>query len=65
MKLTEREVANILAALRYWQDNTSEENDCGERFDMAVHFDHECPPFDDADIDLLCEKINGMKGGCS
>jgi hypothetical protein len=63
MKLTEREVANILAALRYWQDNTSEELDCLERFDMADHFDHECPPFDDADIDLLCEKIAQISGG--
>jgi hypothetical protein len=52
-KLSRREVATILAALRYWQGDTDED----ER-DGYDHFEDDITPLDDDEIDALCETIN-------
>lgn len=52
--LTRREVATILAALRYWQSNFNEK----QLADIyADHFQSE-EPLDPEEIDNLCEIIN-------
>ena len=54
VELTDREVAQLLAALRNWQVDALNE-DLVEAF--AGHFeDHE--PLDDGEIDALCERLN-------
>ena len=54
IELDEREVAQLLAALRNWQIDALNE-DMVEEF--AGHFeDHE--PLDDDEIDSLCERLN-------
>lgn len=49
-----RELATVLAALRYWQDTTFE----NERESLMPHFEDGETPLDDNEIDDLCEKIN-------
>lgn len=54
MKLNSREIATVLAALRYYQSYTTmvdRGND--EHFGLD-----ELEPMDDLEIDSLCEKIN-------
>jgi len=51
--MNKREIATVLAALRYWQD---EYRDYPEITDTP-HFD-ECTPLEDDEIDALCEKLN-------
>jgi len=54
VQLSDREVAQVLAALRNWQTDSLNE-DLVEAF--AGHFeDH--PPLDDDEIDALCERLN-------
>jgi hypothetical protein len=53
MKLTDRETAQILAALRFWQEKANL-NDV-ERY---IEFFNEHGPLDDLDIDALCENLN-------
>jgi hypothetical protein len=54
IELSDREVANILAALRNWQTDSLNE-DLAEAF--SGHFeDHE--PLSDDEIDALCERLN-------
>ena len=54
VELNEREIAQVLAALRNWQVDALNEN-LAETF--ASHFeDHE--PLSDEEIDALCERIN-------
>ena len=58
IELTEREVAQLLAALRNWQVDALNE-DMVEEF--AGHFkDH--VPLDDDEIDGLCERLNFADG---
>jgi len=54
MELSDREVATVLAALRYWQGECGPEN--AEATDN-VHFD-ECAPLTMTEIDGLCERLN-------
>lgn len=53
MKLNKQELATVLAALRFWQSGTIEENRCD-----FEHFDSNTTPLDDDEIDDLCERIN-------
>lgn len=53
--LTSRELATVLAALRYWQrdrESTDELIDGGEHFADQL-------PLTAAEIDELCERLNG------
>ncbi|MHB1892726.1 MAG: hypothetical protein ACYCTZ_04400 [Candidatus Dormibacteria bacterium] len=54
MVLSDRELATVLAALRYWQGECGPED--AEAADM-VHFDR-CTPLTTAEIDELCERLN-------
>lgn len=53
MKLNDRELATVLAALRHWQDDIPEGD--REGFD---HFDEKLTPLNDDEIDKLCEALN-------
>ena len=54
VELSDREVAQLLAALRNWQTDSLNE-DLADAF--AGHFeDHE--PLGDDEIDALCERLN-------
>jgi hypothetical protein len=55
--LNDRERATVLAALRYWQDETSPHE--GHTCDPE-HFDG-LAPLDAAEIDALCERLNASK----
>ena len=56
MEFTDREAATVLAALRLWQEQMGRAFAMPTRF--AEHFaDH--APLDGAEIDELCEAING------
>ena len=58
LELTEREIAQVLAALRNWQVDALNE-DMVEEF--AGHFeDHE--PLTDDEIESLCERLNFADG---
>lgn len=53
--LTSRELATVLAALRYWQRDLESAD---EIIDVGEHFaDH--LPLNAAEIDELCERLNG------
>lgn len=53
-QLSDNDVANILAALRYWQSTTS----LTERLEW-VHFgDGEYRAYNNLELDELCEQIN-------
>lgn len=54
MELSDREMATVLAALRYWEGECGPEDT--EAADM-VHFDG-CTPLTVAEIDELCERLN-------
>ena len=58
IELTEREVAQLLGALRNWQID-SENEDLVEAF--AGHFEDHAP-LDDDEIDALCERLNFAGG---
>lgn len=53
MKLTTRETATVLAALRYWQQDLAENNEPP----ISDHF-AEVKPLSVLQIDKLCERIN-------
>lgn len=57
MKLTDRELATVLAALRYWQQDLAENPDGP----ISEHFESHSPLTSD-EIDALCERLN-TKGG--
>jgi hypothetical protein len=54
IELNEREVAQLLAALRNWQTDSVNE-DLTDAF--AGHFEDHAP-LDDDEIDALCERLN-------
>jgi hypothetical protein len=54
MELTNKETATVLAALRYWQDET---RDYPELMDDFDHFE-DIEPLTDQEINDLCERIN-------
>jgi hypothetical protein len=55
VRLTERELATVLAALRYWQQDLAE-NDDGPI--SAEHFKGTITPLNVEEIDALCEHLN-------
>jgi len=57
MKLTQRELATILAALRNWQDVTSDTGGNDPRELSPDHFT-DCEPLDFDEIEDLCERLN-------
>jgi hypothetical protein len=54
--MSDRELATVLAALRYWQQDLAENEDdgpiCQEHFDKVT-------PLTVEEIDELCERLNG------
>ena len=58
IELSEREVAQLLAALRNWQTDGLNE-DLADAF--AGHFEDHAP-LDDDEIDGLCERLNFANG---
>jgi len=59
LELTEREIAQLLAALRNWQTDSLNE-DLVEAF--AGHFE-DSEPLTDEEIDDLCERLNFAADG--
>ena len=57
MNLSDREMATVLAALRYWQD----EMGCHGRAAYPEHFE-ETEPLTAPEIDALCERLNAERG---
>lgn len=57
-RLNPRELATVLAALRYWQDemSTSGANDC-----YPEHFAGGIVPLAADEIDGLCERLNAIQ----
>jgi len=53
--LTPRELATILAALRYWQYDLAKN---GSDEIISVHFDAMVTPLTVDEIDDLCERLN-------
>jgi hypothetical protein len=67
MHVDNRELATILAALRFWQENNGPENaaeSLGHEFECAVSVNiiatdcGELEPLRREEIDALCERIN-------
>lgn len=56
-KLAGRELATVLAALRYWQESSSPRRKMPVDFDGGEHFADETP-LDEGEIDALCERLN-------
>jgi hypothetical protein len=54
IRLTDRELATVLAALRYWQRELDE---CGPP-PIAEPFDDAITPLTADEIDDLCERLN-------
>lgn len=52
--LTARELATVLAALRYWQEEMTPHQYAGCNLDHLADF----TPLDADEIDALCERIN-------
>ena len=53
---TERELATVLAALRYWQQDLAENDDEGPI--SPEHFTDRVTPLSVEEIDALCERLN-------
>jgi hypothetical protein len=60
--MTLREMATVLAALRYWQRTTKAEERAGEGLLESVLFT-ETTPLNDEEIDGLAERVNGEDSG--
>jgi hypothetical protein len=58
MKLSVRDYATMLAALRNWQDICSPEGGCDPR-ELQPEYFEDAEPLTTAEIDELCERING------
>lgn len=56
-RLNKRQLATVLAALRYWQQDLVE----NEEPPISPHF-HDVTPLTDDEIDELCDQLNAMKG---
>jgi hypothetical protein len=54
--LTSRQIATLLAALRYWQQKLSE-----SELPISDHFDYENTHLTVAEIDKLCEQVNDAR----
>lgn len=55
MEMTLRELATVLAALRYWQSVKV------IPAELQGHFADWCRPLDAEEIDDLCERLNGRE----
>lgn len=53
--ITPRDLATVLAALRYWQQDLAENDGAGPI--SPDHFD-DCEPLTVEEIDDLCERLN-------
>jgi hypothetical protein len=58
--MNDRELATVLAALRYWQTDL-EQYGTDDLIDAAGHFAEHTPLTPD-EIDELCERLNAGKG---
>ncbi len=56
LRFTERELATVLAALRYWQQDLAANEDEGPI--LPDHFEEGLAPLTVAEIDDLCERLN-------
>lgn len=55
IRLSDRELATVLAALRHWQQHLADNEN---EVPVADHFDARTTPLTVAEIDELCERIN-------
>jgi hypothetical protein len=58
--LSDRELATVLAALRYWQREVEEDAEMRDGLEGHGHFTEE-KPLTVAEIDALCERLNCSK----
>lgn len=56
VRLTDRELATVLAALRYFQQDLTENEDEGPI--SPDHFTEQITPLSVDEIDALCERLN-------
>lgn len=61
LKLDERELATVLAALRYWQKNLKQTTWQDKCFLDIASDNGRLEPLDIVDIDILCELLNEGK----
>lgn len=54
-RLSDRELATILGALRHWQHDLAE----NEEAPISEHFDDAITPLSIDEIDALCQRLNG------
>ena len=55
LRLSDRELATVLAALRYWQQDLADNAEHGEGPISEEHFDNKVTPLTVEEIDDLCE----------
>ncbi len=55
--LSVRDLATILAALRYWQQDLADNEAAGDG-PISPHFDDDVTPLSVEEIDELCERLN-------
>ena len=59
-RLTDRELATVLAALRFWQEEMLDDGGAyGARDRSPEHF-HDVEPLERAEVDALCEELNSV-----
>lgn len=56
--LSGRDLATILAALRYWQQDLADNDAAGDGPISPEHFDDDVTPLSVEEIDELCERLN-------
>ena len=52
-----RDLATLLAALRYWQQDLADNERAGDG-PISPHFDDDVTPLSVEEIDELCERLN-------
>lgn len=57
-RLTKRELATVIAALRYWQVAVDQSNGPP----ISDYFFNSVTPLSDDEIDALCDRLNSMRG---
>ncbi len=55
IRLRDRELATVLSALRYWQQDLADNETEGP---ISDHFDDKITPLSAEEIDELCERLN-------
>jgi hypothetical protein len=56
--LSARELATVLAALRYWQQDLAVNEEDGEGLITSDHFTDQITPLTVDEIDTLCARLN-------